>query len=126
MSSDLLFKDEVYKIIGAAIEVHRELGSTFLEPIYHEALERELTFAGVPHVSQQQLIIFYKGVPLNKRYCADLLCYDKVVLELKALNRLSPIEEAQLINYLSATRMQLGLLINFGSKSKLEWKRMIL
>ena len=121
----LLFKDEVYAIIGAAIEVHRELGHGFLEAVYHEALEIELTSRKVPFTSQQNLPVFYKGHQLKKEYIADLLCYNQIVVELKALNTLSGKEEGQLLNYLKATNLRVGLLINFGSVGRLEWKRFI-
>ncbi len=123
---DLLLKDEVYRIIGAAIEVHRELGSGFLEAVYQEAFERELALHDIPFISQQILKIFYKGRPLNKEYCADLVCFGSIIVELMALQKLSGIEESQLINYLKATGMKVGLLINFGSHGTLEWKRLIL
>lgn len=122
---ELLLKDEVYNIIGAAIEVHRELGPGFLEAVYHEALEIELTDRQVPFRSQQGLIVHYKGNPLQKQYQADLVCYERIIVELKALDRLSGKEEAQLLNYLKATGLRVGLLINFGSIGKLEWKRMV-
>ena len=122
---ELLLKDEVYNIIGAAIEVHRELGPGFLEAVYQEALERELTERQIPFVSQQVLTVHYKGKPLQKQYQADLICYEQIIVELKALNQLSGKEEAQLLNYLKATGLRVGLLINFGSTGKLEWKRRV-
>ena len=123
---DLLFKEEVYRIIGAAIEVHRELGIGFLEAVYQEAFEHELASRLIPFTSQQFLKIFYKGKPLIKEYCADLVCFGSIIVELKALQKLSGNEESQVINYLKATGMRVGLLINFGSQGKLEWKRLIL
>lgn len=121
----LLFKDEVYTIIGAAIEVHRELGHGFLEAVYHEALEIELTSRKIPFTSQQNLPIVYKGQQLKKEYIADLICYNQIVVKLKALNTLSGKEEGQLLNHLKATNLRVGLLINFGSVGRLEWKRFI-
>jgi GxxExxY protein len=123
---ELLYKDEVFRIIGAAIEVHKELGSGFLEAVYQEAFEYELAFRGLPFVSQQSLKIEYKGHVLNKEYVADLVCFDSIIVELKALQRLSGNEESQLLNYLKATGMKVGLLVNFGSSGKLEWKRLVL
>jgi len=123
---ELLYKNEVFQIIGAAIEVHKELGSGFLEAVYQEAFELELKFNSVPFVSQKLLNINYKGKLLSKGYVADLVCFDKIIIELKALQKISSNEESQVINYLKATGMKVGLLINFGSSGKLEWKRFIL
>ncbi|MFN8457800.1 MAG: GxxExxY protein [Anaerolineae bacterium] len=122
---DLLFKEEVYAIIGAAIEVHRELDSGFLEAVYQEALELELRSRQIPFVPKQPLPVFYKHQQLKKEYEADLVCYGQIIVELKALDRLSGREEAQLLNYLKATGLRLGLLINFGSIGKLEWTRLV-
>lgn len=113
-----------YKIIGAAMEVHKELGCGFLEAIYQEALEKEFFLQGIPYESQKVIEIFYKGKPLDKTYQPDFICYDEIILEIKALSTLSSLEEAQLINYLKATGLSVGLLVNFGARS-LEYKRMI-
>jgi len=120
----LLFKDEVYAIIGAAMEVHTQLGVGFLEAVYQEALELELTTRNISFIAQRPLRIYYKGQTLKKQYLADLVCYDKIIIELKAQNKLTTKEEAQLLNYLKATNAPLGLLINFGCVGKLEWKRL--
>ena len=117
--------ERTYKIIGAALEVHKELGCGFLEAVYQEALGREFTSQGITFKSQPIVEIKYKGEPLEKKYQPDFVCYDEVILEIKALDKLSGIEEAQLINYFKATGLQIGLLINFGSKS-LEYKRLVL
>ncbi|RME07488.1 MAG: GxxExxY protein [Anaerolineae bacterium] len=122
---NLILKDEVYAIIGAAIEVHRELGAGFLEAVYQEALQLELATRGIPFENQVRLNIRYKGRILQTYYVADLVCYDQIVVELKALDKLTGREEAQIINYLKATGMRVGLLINFGSSGKLEWKRFV-
>lgn len=122
---ELLYEKEVYKIIGAAIEVHRILGPSFAEAIYHEALEMECQLRQVPFVSQQELSVFYKGNTLNKYYIADLVCYDKIIVELKALDQLTDKESAQILNYLKATGLRVGLLINFGVSGKLQWQRFI-
>ncbi len=123
--AELILKDEVYAIIGAAIEVHRVLGRGFLEAVYQEALHIELSNRSIPFESQKRLRIEYKGTPLRANYLADLVCYDQIIVELKALDHLSGREEAQIINYLKATGMRVGLLINFGSSGKLEWKRFV-
>ncbi|MGD8229493.1 MAG: GxxExxY protein [Desulfobacteraceae bacterium] len=113
-----------FRIIGSALEVHKELGCGFLEVVYHEALGREFTTQEIPFRSQPVLQIFYKGRPLNKIYQPDFICYDKVVVEIKAISNLSGMEEAQIINYLKASRLETGLLLNFGSKS-LQYKRFV-
>ncbi len=122
---NLIYKDEVYAIIGAAMEVHKQLGWGFLEAIYQEALEYELNLRKVPFEASKLLRIQYKGSILNKGYVADLVAYGKIIVELKAIETLTESDEAQILNYLKATGMELGLLINFGG-SKLEWKRRIL
>jgi GxxExxY protein len=123
---ELIFKDEVYAIMGAAMDVHRELGSGFLESVYQEALEMELAHREIPFESQKSIRIIYKGKMLEKEFISDLICYKKIIVELKAQDSLSGREEAQILNYLKATGMKLGLIINFGSHPKLEWKRLVL
>jgi GxxExxY protein len=123
--TELILKDEVYAVVGAAIEVHKELGFGFLEPVYQEAMEIEPRLRNVPFQAQVPLMVLYKGQQLNKQYMADLVCYDKIIVELKALERFSGREEAQLLNYLKAAAFPVGLLINFGSLTKLEWKRFV-
>ncbi len=120
----LLLKEEVYAIIGAAMEVHKELGPGFLEAIYQEALEIEFELRGIPFESQKELGVFYKGRRLKKTYTADFLDYGSIVIEIKTLDRLTSKEESQLLNYLKATGLEVGVLINFGTAS-LEWKRMV-
>jgi GxxExxY protein len=122
----IFLKEEVYQIIGAAIEVHRELGNGFLEAVYHEALELELTSREIPFKSQVPLKIKYKDTVLRKEYVADLICFNSVVVEIKALGQLGGGEESQIINYLKATGLKVGLLVNFGSVGKLEWKKFVL
>ncbi len=118
-------KDErTYKIIGCAMEVHKELGCGFLEAVYQEALEREFKIQRIPYKPQPIVKIFYKGRPLNKTYQPDFVCFDEVLVEIKALGELTGVEEAQIINYLKATGLKVGLLINFGAKS-LEHKRLV-
>jgi GxxExxY protein len=125
-TSTLLFKDEVYAVVGAAIEVHRELGPGFLEAVYQEALERELCARAVSFRSQCPFTIVYKGEPLARQYVADLICVGQIVVELKAVDRLSRTDAAQLLNYLKATGLKVGLLINFRSNARLEWKRFVM
>jgi GxxExxY protein len=122
---ELVLREEVYAVVGAAIEVHRELGAGFLEAVYQEALERELTLRGIAFEAQRELVIHYRGQPLSKIYVCDFLCFDKVLVELKAMDRLTGREEAQVINYLKAAGFPVGLLINFGAHGKLEWRRLV-
>ena len=123
METALLYKDEVYAIVGAAMEVHKTLGPGFLEAVYQEALEIELANRQVPFIPQCEVRIQYKDQILNKSYVADFVVYDGIIVELKALDQLTSREEAQLLNYMKATGMSVGLLINFGSSGRLEWKR---
>ena len=115
---------KTFAIIGAAMEVHNELGCGFLEAVYQEAMEKELTYQEIPYKSQPQVRIKYKGEPLKKKYEPDFICYDEVIVEIKAMDKLSSNEHAQIINYLKASRLKVGLLINFGAKS-LEHKRFV-
>lgn len=113
---------KTYAIIGAAMEVHRQLGCGFLEAVYQEALSLELTLCQIPHQREVELPVFYKGQRLATFYRADFICYETVLVELKALAKLGGVEEAQIINYLKATGLPTGLLLNFGTTS-LEYKR---
>ena len=114
---ELIDKEEAYAIIGAAMEVHSELGMGFLEAVYHEALLDELSTRNIPFESEVPLSVIYKGKVLQKKYFADFVCYGEIVVELKAVKKLLPEHEAQLFNYLKATGYKLGLLINFGQAS---------
>ena len=113
-----------YKIIGCAMDVHKELGCGFLEAVYQEALGKEFAYQAIPFKSQPIIQIAYKGKPLDKTYQPDFVCFNEVIVEIKAISVLSGTEEAQLINYLKATGLKVGLLINFGAKS-LEYKRFV-
>jgi GxxExxY protein len=124
--NDLLLKDEVYAVVGAAIEVHKELGPGFLEPIYQEAMEIELEKRSIAFEPQKPLAVKYKGQILAKAYVVDLLCFGSLIVELKAQEKLSGKEEAQVLNYLKASELKVGVLINFGSHGKLEWKRFVM
>jgi len=116
---------ETYAVIGAAMEVHKVLGCGFLEVVYHQAMAKELEARKIPFAKEFQFPVFYKNQKLDCYYQADLICYDSVIVELKALDALTGIHDAQLINYLKATGYKRGLLINFGQKS-LQYKRRIL
>ena len=111
----MMYERECYAIRGAIYEVYSVLGNGFAEEVYQEALELEMGKRGIPFVSQQRLQIRYKEQVLNKFYVADMICFGKIILELKAVRAILPEHEAQLINYLKATSMELGLLVNFGT-----------
>jgi GxxExxY protein len=123
---ELIYKNEVYAIMGAAMDVHRELGSGFLESVYQEAMETELLSREIQFESQKPISIPYKGKKLKKEFIADLIVYGEILVELKTQDNLSGMEDAQILNYLKATGMKLGVLINFGCSPKLEWKRLVL
>ena len=118
-------KDEGYAILGAVFEVYQEMGCGFLEAVYQECLERELHLRQVPFITQPVLSIAYKGHPLRQSYQPDLICFDKIVLELKAVSELAPEHRAQLHNYLKATGLPVGYLINFGHYPKVEFERIV-
>ncbi len=123
--SDFLHKDETYKIIGACFEVYKEKGCGFLEPVYQECMEIELGLQGISFVAKQSLRLAYKGHPLKHTYEPDLLCFDKIVVELKAVSALADEHRAQLLNYLNATGLEVGLLVNFGHFPGLEYERIV-
>ena len=114
---DILYKEESFNIVGAAMEVHRIIGCGFTEPIYQEALEEEFKLRGIPYQREKVLHVTYKGKILSKDFRPDFICYDKIIVELKAVDDLVDEHYSQVYNYLKATGLQLGLLINFGKKS---------
>lgn len=120
----ILFKEESYKIIGACMKVHRELGFGFLEAVYEEALKKEFDNSKIPFESQVKLNVFYEGQQLKKYYIADFICYDKIILEIKSVSQVPVAFYAQIKNYLMATKNELGILINFGQPS-LVYKRIL-
>ena len=125
MNADKIIQDtETYAIIGAAMTVHNELSSGFLEAVYQEALEKEFKIKHIPYQREEELPIFYKDEKLDTFYKADFICFEKVIVELKALKQLSGLEKAQVINYLKASGLNRALLINFGA-SKLQYKRLV-
>ena len=122
----IIYKDESYAIQGAVFEVYREMGSGFLESVYQECLEKELSSRNISFVSQQELKLTYKGDELKQAYKPDLICFNRIIVELKAVKEIAPEHKAQVINYLKATGMKLGLLINFGSYPKATIIRLVL
>ena len=121
---DLVYKEESYKIIGACINVHKELGCGFLEPVYQEALSQQFEDEHIPYQKEKCLVIYFHGKPLNKQYTTDFVCFDKIIVELKAVKTITDDHRAQIINYLKATKFKLGLLVNFGEKS-MKYERFI-
>ncbi len=121
----LIFKEECFKIVGACMAVHNELGSAFLEPVYQEALALEFQRRSISFSKEHRLEIYYKDALLEKKYYADFLCYNQIVVELKACSGLTDQHIAQALNYLSALKLRIALLINFGAP-RLQWKRVVL
>ncbi len=122
--NDYPYKEETYKIIGCAMEVHSELGSGFLEAVYQEALSIVFDKNKIPYEREKTLNILFKKRILKKHYSADFYCYNKIIVELKAVNNLTNNDLSQVLNYLKATNQKIGLLINFGTE-RLEYKRVI-
>ena len=121
----LIFEDETYAIRGAVFEVQREMGSGFLEAVYQECMEKELTRQGIPFEAEKKLSIQYKGESLEHTYKPDLICYNKILVELKSSKTLRPEHYAQVLNYLKATNLRLGLLVNFGTHPTATIERII-
>ncbi|MDX1930098.1 MAG: GxxExxY protein [Pirellulaceae bacterium] len=123
---EILYKDESYQIMGACFEVYKNRGSGFLEPVYQECLEIELELLGIPVKAKEELRLSYKGRVLKSKYIPDFICYDKIIIEVKAVKSLTDEHRAQVHNYLKATGFRLGLLVNFGHHPKLEYERIVL
>lgn len=126
LQEKILFRDECYAIQGAVFEVYREMGCGFLEAVYQECLEREFIRSGIPFVAQSELRLFYKGETLLQSYKPDLICYGKIIVELKAVKEITTEHKAQIFNYLKGSGLKLGLLVNFGHYPKVEIERIIL
>lgn len=120
----LVFEDETYKILGACIQVHKKLGCGFTAPIYREALAKELTAANIPFEQKKKLPVFYEGAPLEDCFEADFVCYDTMILEIKSLGAIPQTLKQQVLQFLKATQLQIGYLVNFGEQ-QLTWKRYI-
>ena len=123
MENELLYGDEVYAIQGAIFDVYKEMGNAWHEEVYQQCLERELKMRGIPFEVKKELSIFYKGQPIEKKYVPDVFCYGKIILELKAVEKLGNEHCAQLLNYLRITKCKLGLLVNFGAYPRVEIQR---
>ena len=121
-----LFKEECYVIRGAIFEVYREMGCGYLEAVYQECLEKEFELRKIPYVSQEKLNLSYKGFTLNQTYKPDFICCQSVILELKSAKEIHPLHQAQILNYLKATNIKVGVIINFGSYPKVTIERYIL
>ena len=117
---ELLFKQECYAIQGAIFDVYREMGCRFLEAVYQECLEKEFRLRQLPFEAQKELVLSYKGEQLAQTYKPDFICYDKIIVELKAVKEIAAEHKAQLLNYLKATGLELGLMVNFGAYPKVE------
>jgi GxxExxY protein len=114
----LLYENETFRIQGAIFEVSRHMGAGFLEAVYHECLAREFATQAIPFVSCRPLQLAYKGEPLKQTYSPDFVCFDKVIVELKAVRDFAPEHQAQVLNYLRASGLRVGLLVNFGCAPK--------
>lgn len=125
MTEEYIYKEECFRIIGCAMEVHKQLGNGFLEAVYQEALHYEFLKSSIPFQELKPLEIHYKDIVLEKLYIADFICYDDIIIELKVAKNICDEHYSQVLNYLNATKLKLGLLINFGAKS-LQYKRIIL
>ena len=122
----IIYKEESYKIVGAAFKVYNTLGSGFLEAVYQEALEIEFQRQGIPYEREKELKIVYDGIELKQTYKADFVCYGKIIVELKAVSELDDAHRSQVYNYLHSAGYKLGLLLNFGCADELQHERIVL
>jgi GxxExxY protein len=126
MDSKIIYKEESYAIIGACFNVYKEMGNGFLEAVYQECLEMESSFRKIPFETQKDLQLKYRDQILKQTYKPDFLCNNKIIVEIKALSKIMDEHRAQILNYLNEAGFKLGLLVNFGHHSKLEYERFIL
>ncbi len=122
---NLIYREEVYAIIGGCFEVYNEMGSGFLEEVYQESLERELAFREIPFEAKPKLPIYYKGQLITKKYEPDFVIHSKIIMEIKAVKALADEHRAQVHNYLKASNFKVGLLVNFGKSGGLEYERIV-
>ena len=125
MQVDLIYAEEAYAIFGACFDVCNHMGNGFVEPVYQECLEIEFESKEIPHIAQQELHLQYRGRVLKRKYVPDFVCYDKVIVEIKAVSTSTDEHRAQVHNYLAATGYQLGLLINFGHAQSVQYERIV-
>lgn len=123
-NENFIYKTEGWNIIGAAMEVHKQLGCGFLEKVYQEALQQELTMRGIQCEREKRFSIQYKGLPLSQVYIADFICYDKIIVEIKAVNEITDQYRSQVYNYLKATGLRVGYILNFG-QTCLQYERIV-
>ncbi|MCF7912021.1 MAG: GxxExxY protein [Candidatus Cloacimonetes bacterium] len=122
----LMFEKESYRIRGAIYQVYTEMGCGFLEAVYQECLQKEFELSDIPYISEYKVSMMYKGQPLKQVYYPDFICFNKIIVELKAVKNLEEIHTAQVINYLKATKLKLGFLVNFNHFPKVDIKRIVL
>jgi len=125
-NKDILYKEESFAIIGACFNVYNDKGHGFLEPVYQECLGIELEFQGIPAEPQKKLDLFYRGQKLEHFYQPDFICFGKIIIELKAVEKITDAHRAQVLNYLNATGLKLGIIVNFGHYPDLEYERIVL
>jgi len=122
----VIYPEESYAIIGACFNVYNEKGCGFVEPVYQECMEIELEFQGIPFDAHREIRLEYRGRTLKQKYIPDFICHDKIIVELKAVSQLTDEHRAQVFNYLRATGMKLGILVNFGRYPELQYERIVL
>jgi GxxExxY protein len=123
---DIVYKEESFAIMGACFNVYNDKGNGFLEPVYQDCMEIELDFLNIPYEPQPRLDLFYRDTKLKHFYVPDFICYGKIVLELKAVEKITREHEAQVFNYLKATGMKMGIIVNFGHNPDLQYKRIVI
>ncbi len=126
MKTKILYADESYEIVGSCFNVYKGMGCGFLEPVYQECLEIEFAFQKIPFEAQKELQIKYRDQILKQTYKPDFLCYNKIIVEIKAASKITDEHRSQILNYLHSTGFKLGLLVNFGHHPKLEYERFVL
>jgi len=122
----IIFKEKSYAIQGAIFEVYKTMGSGFLESVYQECLEKEFELRKIPFKSQKEIRLNYKNILLNQTYRADFICFDSILIEIKAVSQILDVHRAQVLNYLEASNLKLGLLVNFSSFPKVDIERIVL